>query len=247
MRIRRLLLLLGGLAVAACGREPTAAAPRELDADLAADVAASEAVASTIAVTMAGPPRLPEALRLSEEQKAAIALLTRQLAEATATDRAALERLLRQARAAHQAGRPWAEIQALLDEARPIRRRLQAALEAHRAAVLALLTPAQRAWLEEQQRRCDPRRALQLTDAQRAQIAALHEAFVDANRADLELVRTVLAEARAAAQAGKPEAEIRAILERARPAQQRLEAAYQALRAAVDAVLTPEQRAARCP
>ncbi|MGZ8414076.1 MAG: hypothetical protein ACXW05_15220, partial [Gemmatirosa sp.] len=47
--------------------------------------------------------------------------------------------------------------------------------------------------------------------------------------------------------AGKSEAELRAILERATPIRDRLAAAERQLRASIDALLTPEQRASRCP
>ena len=246
MRTRRLALLSGALALLACDGSSTAPRAPAADPVLAAEVAAAQTFASMLAVEMGGPGRLPEELRLTDDQKAAIAVLTRQFADATAADRAALEEILRAAKAAHDAGRPAPEIRALLAQARPIRQRLELAHAAYRQAVLALLTPAQRAWLESQQRRCDPRAVPPLTEAQRTQIAALHAQFVQANAADLELVRQVNAEARAAVQAGKSDAEIRAILERARPARERLAAAHQALEAAIAAILTPEQRAARC-
>lgn len=84
---------------------------------------------------------------------------------------------------------------------------------------------------------------LKLTDEQRAQIQALTLAFVAANAADLATMRTAHQSARDARKAGQTREEIKTLLEGAKPAAQRVRAAAAALRTAIQAVLTAEQRA----
>lgn len=86
-------------------------------------------------------------------------------------------------------------------------------------------------------------RELQLTAEQKAAIAALHEAFMKATAADVAALRAIEREAHDAKAAGKTREEIRAILARAIPIQERLQAAFAKLRADIWAVYTPEQRA----
>ena len=84
---------------------------------------------------------------------------------------------------------------------------------------------------------------LQLTVEQKAAIAALHEAFAKATAADVTALRAIEREARQAIAAGKTRDEVRAILARALPIQERLDAAFRKLQADIWAVYTPEQRA----
>jgi Spy/CpxP family protein refolding chaperone len=84
---------------------------------------------------------------------------------------------------------------------------------------------------------------LKLTSEQQAKIKALVEAFVQATRADREALGAILREARQAAQAGKSRTEIEAILAKGADIRRRLSAAEAKLKADIDAVLTPEQRA----
>ena len=84
---------------------------------------------------------------------------------------------------------------------------------------------------------------LKLTDAQKAQIRSLVEAFQQATRADREALGAILREARQAIEAKKPRSEVQAILARGAPIVARLAAAEAKLKADIDAVLTPEQRA----
>jgi Spy/CpxP family protein refolding chaperone len=88
--------------------------------------------------------------------------------------------------------------------------------------------------------------ARRLTDAQVQQIRTLRQAFADAIKADLELIKSVRNEAKAARDAGKTNAEIEAILARASAAMERVRAAEKKLRDDISNVLTPEQRAAMC-
>jgi Spy/CpxP family protein refolding chaperone len=132
---------------------------------------------------------------------------------------------------------------------------IKAALKAFRASpgdpaalkakIDAILTPAQKAWLAANAPKPCPA-APALTDAQKAQIKALRDAFQQANKADLDAIRAVMQQAHAARQAGKTRADIKAILDAAKPAFDRLRTARQKLQSDVSAVLTPEQRAARC-
>ena len=84
---------------------------------------------------------------------------------------------------------------------------------------------------------------LKLTDAQKAQIEAAVTAFKTANAADIAAMKAAHQAARDAKKAGKTKEEVKAILATARPAAERLRAASAALRTAIQAVLTAEQRA----
>jgi len=85
--------------------------------------------------------------------------------------------------------------------------------------------------------------SLKLTPAQQAQIQALRDAFEAANKADLDALKAIHDAAVTAIKAGKTRDEVRAILETAKPILERLAANLAALRAAIGAVLTPEQQA----
>jgi Spy/CpxP family protein refolding chaperone len=85
--------------------------------------------------------------------------------------------------------------------------------------------------------------SIKLSATQHAQIRALVTAFVQATRADMEALNAINHEARAAKQAGKTEAEIRAIFAKGDAIRQRLHAAEAKLRADIEAVLTPAQKA----
>ena len=84
---------------------------------------------------------------------------------------------------------------------------------------------------------------LKLTDAQKTAIQAARNAFQTANAADLAALEAIHQEARAAMQAGKTRAEVRAIIEKAKPILGRLKGGFDALHAAIEAVLTPAQKA----
>jgi Spy/CpxP family protein refolding chaperone len=84
---------------------------------------------------------------------------------------------------------------------------------------------------------------LKLTDDQRAQIRSLITAFQQATKSDREALIAILREARQAIEANKPRREVEAILARGLAIRLRLAAAEAKLKADIDAVLTPEQRA----
>jgi Spy/CpxP family protein refolding chaperone len=84
---------------------------------------------------------------------------------------------------------------------------------------------------------------LQLTDEQRAEIAALRNDFKTTHQADLDALRAIFEQARAAREAGATREEVRAILATGRPIMEALRPAVHALHLAILAVLTDEQRA----
>jgi len=88
-----------------------------------------------------------------------------------------------------------------------------------------------------------PPDSLKLTDAQKAAIKALHDAFAAAHKTQFDQLQAIREEARAAIQAGKTREQVRAILEKGRPIMEAMKADFEALRAAIAAILTPEQQA----
>jgi Spy/CpxP family protein refolding chaperone len=193
---------------------------------------------------MARLGRLPADLALTAEQRALIRSAVESFVTETAADRALLAAVLREAVDARNAGSTPAEVRAILATGAEARARLHEAERALHQAVMAVLTPAQRAWLADRPAQ-DPRPCA-LSDTQRTEISGLLAAFEDANASDIALVRSVFERARAAQQAGASRADVAAILAEGRDAVQRLKAARQALRDAVRAVLTPAQLAAGC-
>jgi Spy/CpxP family protein refolding chaperone len=85
--------------------------------------------------------------------------------------------------------------------------------------------------------------SLKLTDAQQAAIKALRDAFESAHAADLAKLQAIHDQARDAIKTGKTRAEVRAILETAKPILESLKGAFDALRDAIANVLTPAQKA----
>jgi Spy/CpxP family protein refolding chaperone len=85
--------------------------------------------------------------------------------------------------------------------------------------------------------------SLKLTDAQKAQIEALVAAFTAANAVDLAAMKAAHQAAREAHRAGKSREEIKAILDAAKPAAERVRTSATTLRTAIGNVLTAAQRA----
>jgi Spy/CpxP family protein refolding chaperone len=85
--------------------------------------------------------------------------------------------------------------------------------------------------------------SLKLTDAQKAAIKALRDAFATSNAADLAALQAIRDKAHDAMKAHKTREEIRAILDTARPILERLKPKLDALHNAIDAVLTANQKA----
>jgi NAD(P)-dependent dehydrogenase (short-subunit alcohol dehydrogenase family) len=127
------------------------------------------------------------------------------------------------------AGKPRSEVEAILARGRAIAERLAAAGTRLAAAIDAVLTPAQRAWLAACLRPPMP------TAEQRQQLAALQARFVAANEADLAAIERAMTQVRAlrGTSQGRPDAateqKIAALLAEIRPAMARVAAAREAL------------------
>jgi hypothetical protein len=246
----RSLVLALSLALLTAGCSDTVTSPS--DADLQATLEQLASLGFSVAYVAEGSGQeagllqrlgtLPPPLALTAEQASQIKALVDAFVAATAADRQALAAARQAAAAARQAGKPPEEVRAILATAEEARKRLHEAEMGLHRAVMGTLTLAQRAWLAGRQ----PPRPCALSDAQRTEISGLMAAFQEANAADLALVRSVHERARAAHTAGAPREQVAAILAEAKPAMERLAAARSALQTQIQAVLTPEQRAAGC-
>lgn len=242
--MRRLALLLVA-ALAACGNDPTSPTPMQGtdDSTLTADAAFFGGGFGAGGMLR----RLPANLALTDAQKTQIQGYARSFWEASKADREALVAILKQARDARRSGATRERIQAILQQAAPIRQRLQAARAQLRSQIDGVLTADQKAWLAANApKRCDRSTAPALTDAQKTQIRALVTAFAQANRTDLQAVRQAFAQARQARRSGAGPDRVKAILEAVKPAAERVKTAREKLNADIQALLTPEQAASGC-
>lgn len=250
MRLGKITLMFASVAtLAACGSETSVSPDNSNTTASVIELMPDFADVSTATMNGAGigGSGLPDSLKLTIEQKAAISALEDAFRTANAADLAALKAIQTEARAARDARKTRAQIEAILQKARPIRARLDLAFAAFRAAVLAVYTPAQRAWLDANKpKECGRDGGPALTEVQLTQIQTLKGAFETTIRADRETIKTVVAEAKAARAAGKSEAEVKAILAKAEAAHARIRAAEVKLVADIMALLTPEQRASWC-
>lgn len=242
----RARLLALGLAVLAAGCAGESTGPAPFDEPLALVPEFAESMAAEVDAAGIGGAGFPDELRLTAEQKAAIAALHEAFKAAIAADVEALRAIEAEARAARQAGKSREEIRAILAPAIPILARIHAAYEELRADIWAVYTPEQRAWIESHRPICRPG-DLRLTEGQIAQIRALQQAFLAAIHDDLAVIKAVVQEAREAAQNGATREEIHAILARADQARENIRQAELRLRQAILDILTPEQRTRRCP
>jgi Spy/CpxP family protein refolding chaperone len=241
---RTALVAIAALALAACSNETTAPTVSDLTID---------AGAYGTSLTLAGgyEPEiyqsrltngLPDSLRLTDEQQAQIKALIDAFNTATKADREALEPLLKQAHQVMERTRNADSVSKILAQALVITQRLTAAQAKLQSDINNVLTADQRAWLASHEpRKCNPTKFAPLTDAQKAQIKALEQAFQTTNKTDLDAVKTALDSAK-----GKSAAERQAILTSVQPAMQRLEAARKALRTAIEGVLTADQKSSGC-
>jgi Spy/CpxP family protein refolding chaperone len=239
----------GLMGLAACSSETVA--PNELlllDAD-ETDLVPDYAISSAAVVDGAGigGARLPDDLRLTAEQKAAIAELHEAFMQASADEVAELRDIEQQVRQLRRSGGSREEILALLADAKVIRDKLADDFVALQEAIWAIYTPEQRAWIEANKPRvCDRNGPPRLTEAQIAQIRSLMQAFQEAIADEMATIKAAHQEARAAKAAGATAEEIRAILA---TVQDELEAVRQAerrLEQAILEVLTPDQRLRWC-
>ncbi|MDQ3081805.1 MAG: Spy/CpxP family protein refolding chaperone [Gemmatimonadota bacterium] len=248
--MRRIALMaLAAMSLGACSNDSTA--PDPLDFSL-------EAGAFGTALTMNGGydaglmqerlvNALPDEIKLSDAQKTAIRSLVQAFEAATREDRQALGLILKKAREAAAAGKSRAEIQEILGTGAAYRERLAAAERKLMADIEAVLTAEQRAWIQAHKpTACRPENFPPLSDAQKSAIHALETAFRENNRADLEIMKSVMEEVRAAVRAGSTRDEVAVILRKGAEAASRLATARKQLRDDILGVLTPQQRASRC-
>jgi Spy/CpxP family protein refolding chaperone len=225
---------------------------------LTADLSTADATAFGTALTVAGGydadvyqdrliNGLPDDIALTDAQKAQIKALVQAFVQSTKADREALTAILKEAHDAARAGKPRADVEAILAKGKPIRERLSAAETKLKADIDAVLTPEQRAWIASHTPRgCRPENFPPLTDAQKAQIKEIETAFQTAHKADLDAIKAIYEEAEAALKAGKSHDEVAQILARAIEPMKRLATARAELRSKILAVLTPEQKASGC-
>jgi Spy/CpxP family protein refolding chaperone len=241
----RLVVLVGMVAMLAACDQSNPASPASATSevvDLVPDYAVSPA--ASIDAAGIGSSELPEPLRLTVEQKATILALHEAFMSANASDVAALRAIESQAKAAMRAGKSRDEVRAILAQGEPVRARLEVAFRKLQADIWAVYTAEQRAWIEgHRPRNCAPG-AARLTETQIKQIRALEEQFYASVKPDLELIRTIAAEAKQAREAGKSREEVAAILARAAEPHRRVAEAERKLQTSILALLSVEQRRA---
>jgi Spy/CpxP family protein refolding chaperone len=189
---------------------------------------------------------LPDSIALTAAQETEIDALLTAFQTVNRADLDSLGAIFARAREAVKQGATRAEVQAILGTGAAIQARVAIRVAELRAAIDAVLTPSQRAWLASRPPRCDPSTAPALTEAQKTQIKALFDTFKTANAADLAAVKAAHDSAQAARKAGATRAEVQAILASVSAQMERLKAAGGKLRADIAAVLTPEQLQSGC-
>jgi len=251
MRVRTISLMFGAIvALGACSGEdvssPSAALVASGDAiDLMPDFEVS--AAAVMDGGGVGASMLPDSLQLTADQKAQLEALHAAFKATTQADMDALRAIEAEARAARRAGKTRQEVRSILAKGAPILERLHLAFAKLQVDILAVYTPAQRAWIAAHRPRvCGPEGPPQLTDEQVAAIRGLRSAFMDANQTDLDYIRAVHHDAEEARATGKSRSEVAAILARAHDAMARVRAAERKLMADTLALLTAEQRAKWC-
>ena len=243
MRARFVVLFGVIAALGACDRSTTPVSPATTPDDVV-DLVPDYAVSPAASIDPAGigGSLLPDALRLTAEQKAAIAALHEAFMKSAAGDIAALWAIEKEAKAAIRAGESRAEVRVILAKGTPIVTRLDAAFKKLQADIWAVYTLEQRAWIEAHRPRGCRRGSLRLTEDQVTAIRGLEEGFYEAVKPDLDLIRSIVADARQAREAGKSREEVTAILAQAIEPQRRVADAERKLQAAILGVLTPDQR-----
>ncbi len=163
---------------------------------------------------------LPASLALTSAQQAQMNALLAKLEQETASDLAAYNAIAAQARSARQSGASSASIDAIMATGADIKKRLDSADAAHRAAIEAILSPAQREWLAT----CA--NGPVISPAQAQQIAAIEQAFASASNSDVAAIDMAIASIMALRNGGQAnmtaEMQISSILEQIRPARERL-------------------------
>lgn len=161
--LKRLMLptLAAALLVGACAESPTAAADTADDFALVVFGEAGTALEGTMGEQPAHRPfdgrsgrrGFPPGLELSDEQIAEMRALREAFRAEHAETLDALREVFQQARAARVAGASREEVRAILEQGRPLIETLRPHVRALHDALRAVLTDAQREWLENQRRR----------------------------------------------------------------------------------------------
>ncbi len=154
MKIRIAALIAVAVFAAACEKSTTA----PLSAENAVLVFNQQATLDSVSLVPRGPafdngPGIPDSLKLTAAQEAAIKALHDAYAAAHKAQFDRLKAIHEEAMAAIKAGKTREEVRAILEKSKPIMDAMKADFDALRAAVAAILTPAQRAWAESHQRR----------------------------------------------------------------------------------------------
>jgi Spy/CpxP family protein refolding chaperone len=103
-----------------------------------------------------GRPPLPDSLKLTDEQHASIDSLREAFRAEHQTTLDSLKAIFEEARAARLAGATREEVHAILLTGRPLADALRPDVQALHEAIRAVLTDAQRAWLDAHRRRHMP-------------------------------------------------------------------------------------------
>ncbi len=156
--LRRLLLLptlTATLALAACGESPTGLTAFSDDFALVMFGEPGAALEGTMGPQGPQPfdgrsrgPVLPDSLALSDAQKAQMLALRTAFRTEHQAQLDSLRTVFQQARQARQAGASREEVRAILQTGRPIAEALRPDVQALHEALRAVLTDAQRAWLD---------------------------------------------------------------------------------------------------
>lgn len=238
---------LGLIALGACSTDPVAPNDLLLEetiGELVPDYAISSAAVMDGAGI--GGARLPDSLQLTADQKAAIAELHDAFKKAHQDEVETLRNIEKQIHDIRRNGGSREQVQALIEQARPILQGLADDFAKLQEAVWAIYTPEQRAWIESHKPKVCDRNPPQLTAEQIAKIRALKEAFEASVADELAAIKAAHDAARQAKQAGKSAEEIRAILASVQDEMEAVRTAEKRLEQAILDVLTPEQRARWC-
>lgn len=248
MKRTSFLYAVGLFALAACSTDTTAPVVADLAAADGIDLVQDLEVSSASVVDRAGigASELPDSLRLSADQKAMITALHDAYKAANKADFDALKAIEAELKAARKAGKPRADIDAILKKAEPIVARLRAAFAKLQVEIKKLYTPAQLAWIARRGEACHADNTPRLTQDQIEKIRALKAAFEASIKDELEVIRKVHEEAKTARASGASQEQIKRILAKAKDALEAIHKAELRLKQAINAVLTEEQRRNPC-
>ncbi len=249
--MKRIACIIALAVLTACSSDTTAPAAEELLSGINTDLVQQYDATNASAMDRSGigGSAFPDSIALTTEQKAKIQALHEAYRSANAADLAALAAIEAELKAAIRAGKPRAELAAILARAEPIHGRLRAALARLHSDIMAVYTPAQLAWLNNRGRddkACRPDVLNSLSEAQVQKIRTLKAEFTEAVKGYVAAIQKVNEEARAAAQSGASREEIRKILEKAKAPLEALAKAERELANAILNVLTAEQKANAC-